>query len=304
MNWKNLKVLVTGGAGFIGSSLVRKLVHRQAYVIVLDDFSTGTKEALQGLSCSIVSGDVVDANNLLYSVKDLDVIFHLGAPSSDMMFRKNGVDNIQKTVFGMIEICKLAERNKVQKLVYATSSSVYGCTPPPQSESSPTNPTNLYGLSKLICEDIAMKFSKVKNIGLRTFAGYGPGEERKREIASVVALFLYDILKGRKPVIFGDGTQNRDFIYIEDITDAFIKAAETDLTGVINVGSGESTSFIDLLNILQEELSIDVEPEFRPKPHGYFDQTKADMTKLKNCFEITPIGIRKGIQLFAEYAKL
>jgi UDP-glucose 4-epimerase len=298
---KNLNVLVTGGAGFIGSNLTKKLLSRGAHVIVLDNFSIGKKTNLLGFPCEIFTGDVTEVDKLLHS-KNIDVIFHLGAPSSDVLFRANPVEATKSTILCMTKICEFAAKKQVQKLVYATSASVYGRTLPPQSEASSTNPTNLYGLSKLLCEDIVIKFSKVKNVGLRTFAGYGPGEEHKGEIASVIAIFLYGLLKKQRPVIFGDGLQKRDFVYIDDVTEAFIRAAEREIEGVINVGSGESSSFIDILDTISDEVGVHIKPECKPKPIGYFDCTNADITLMRKCLGIKPIGIREGIKRFANYA--
>jgi len=304
MKWSNKRVLVTGGAGFIGSELVKALIKRNADIVIVDNFSTGCKEALNNIGCTVIDCNVQDLECIerLKQLEPFDIVFHLAAPSSDVLFREKPVECIQATIIGFINILSLAKSWEVKKFVYASSSSVYGKTPPPQSERSPTQPTNLYGVSKLICEKIVKK-ENINSIGLRIFAGYGPGEIRKGRIASVVTLFLKSLLQGKPPIIYGDGSQRRDFIYIEDIINAFIKAVERDVKGIVNVGTGRSYSFIELLNLLKDKLSLprNINPIFVPKPPGYFNHTKADITLMLRELEITPMDLDKGIDKYLEH---
>ncbi|MEM4310939.1 MAG: NAD-dependent epimerase/dehydratase family protein [Nitrososphaerales archaeon] len=301
MNWRGLRVLVTGGAGFIGGNLVKRLVQYGADVTVLDDLSSGNKKTIMDIPCKFILGNVLDIDELL----DVNptIIFHFAAPSSDVLFRKDPIGMMKNCIIGMIRVCEFCKRRNVRKLVYASSSSVYGNTSPPHREDSPTRPTNLYGLSKLICEEIAKSYTEVSNVGLRIFAGYGPGEERKGDIASVVSLFLFDLLRGQRPILYGDGSQKRDFVYIDDIIEACIKVIEYDVEGVLNVGSGESTSFIDLLRIMYDELGVHIQPVFKPKPPGYFDNTLADITLLSKYLQRQPFRLRAGIRRFIDYAR-
>jgi UDP-glucose 4-epimerase len=299
MKWYKKVVLVTGGAGFIGSHLIGRLAKYGATVFVVDDFSTGKKHVLQNIQCKIVDSNVVSINQLK-GLDSPDFIFHLGAPSSDVLFRENTRDCLLNTINGFIEVIKFAKKHQVEKLIYPSSSSVYGRTPAPQSENSPTLPTNLYGVAKLICENIARMSPDVKSVGLRLFAGYGPGEENKGKIASVVTIFLSQILHGRELVIFGDGSQKRDFIYIDSIIDAMIASAEPDIEGIINVGAGEAYSFKEIINLLTNMLGKQVTPTFMPKPKGYFDITEAEVSKMENVLGISPITLKDGLEKYIQ----
>jgi UDP-glucose 4-epimerase len=303
MNWCGKTAIITGGAGFIGSQLTKRLVQLGATAIVIDNFHMGRKENLQNVGCEMIDLNVTLINKIKLGNVDPDFIFHLGAPSSDVLFRENPICCLTDTINGYIEVLKFTKKHQVRKLIYATSSSVYGKTPPPQSEDDPTQPTNLYGVAKLACENIAKLTPEVNSVGLRIFAGYGPGEEHKGKIASIITLFLYQILKGERPVMFGDGSQGRDFVYVDDIIRALISSAEKDVDGIINLGTGQSYSFIDVLNLLMKHLGKRITPIFSQKPEGYFDQTKAEISKMKRCLGITPLPLEKGIERYIEHIK-
>jgi len=294
MNWHRKTVIVTGGAGFIGSQLVKRITRYGATVFVIDNFSTGRKDNLRGIGCKIVESNVRLINDL--KLCDIDLIFHLGAPSSDVLFRENPTQCLLDTINGFAKVLKFAREHQVKKLIYSSSSSVYGRTPPPQSETSPTLATNLYGAAKLICENVANCISEVKSIGLRIFAGYGPGEKHKGKIASVITLFLNQILNGEKPIVYGNGRQRRDFVYIDDIVDALIESAKTNIEGVVNIGTGRSYSFIEVLNLLMELLEKRASPTFVRKPKGYFDHTQAEISKMTECLGIHPMDLQTGIE--------
>jgi UDP-glucose 4-epimerase len=173
----------------------------------------------------VSKGDFVD----LVKRYDLDFIFHFGAPSSVILFNKDLEGMFCKTVSGFLNVMEVAVKTKCRKVVYPSSGSVYGEVPPPQSEDAVPKPVNLYGIAKLTCERIADYYSRsrgIKSVGLRIFAGYGPSEDHKGDIASPVTIFLKSILKGENPIVFGDGTQSRDFVYIDDVVEAIVRCAE------------------------------------------------------------------------------
>jgi UDP-glucose 4-epimerase len=230
MKWSNKLVLLTGAAGFIGSHLLRRLVKLGAEVIAIDDLSVGVKENINFFDgefhlLDVSKGDFVD----LVKRYDLDFIFHFGAPSSVILFNKDLEGMFCKTVSGFLNVMEVAVKTKCRKVVYPSSGSVYGEVPPPQSEDAVPKPVNLYGIAKLTCERIADYYSRsrgIKSVGLRIFAGYGPSEDHKGDIASPVTIFLKSILKGENPIVFGDGTQSRDFVYIDDVVEAIVRCAE------------------------------------------------------------------------------
>jgi len=277
MNWSRKSVLVTGGAGFIGSHLTNKLHELGANVIVVDDLSTGDRKKVKATCNVFVEGDVSQSNTYAKLGEfDVDYVFHFGSPSSVILFNEKPDDCIHKTIFGFRRIIAFAEEHNVTKVIYPSSGSVYGDAPVPQTEDMMPKPTNLYGVCKLTCEQLArLSLDKVPSVGLRIFAGYGPGEETKGEIASVITLFLRAILNGKRPIIYGDGRQSRDFVYLDDIITAVLRAAEADFTGVVNVGSGKAHTFAEVVELINRLLGKSVKPIYVDKPQKYLEKTLA-----------------------------
>jgi UDP-glucose 4-epimerase len=299
MKWSNAKVLVTGGAGFIGSSIAKKLLEGNADVVVLDNFAEGPRNNVPK-GCEIVEADIRDEESLS-KLMDIDYVFHFGAPSSIILFNKNPSACVNVTVCGFVNLLEWAHKVGVKKVVFPSSGSVYGSTSPPQSEDAVVQPMNLYGVAKFTCENIARLYgSLVQTAGLRIFAGYGPGEEHKGSFASPVALFLGAIAKGEKPVVYGDGSQSRDFVYIDDVVEAAMKAAESNFTGVVNVGSGKSHSFNAVIGLINEVLCKNIEPLYVNKPAKYLERTLADTRKMFELLNIRPLDLKEGIQKYAQ----
>lgn len=299
MNWKERKVLVIGGGGFIGSRLSRRLFSEGAYVTVLDDFSYGKKENIPP-DCDIVVGDVSNGQSL-NKIKEEDYIFHFGAPSSVILFNKNPRACIHSTICGFANILEWGKQIGVKKLIYPSSGSVYGDVPPPQSENLPPKPKNLYGICKLTCELLARKYSEVPSVGLRVFAGYGPGEEHKGDFSSVITLFLNSILKNEPPVVYGNGMQSRDFVYIDDVIDAILSAAERDVSGeILNVGSGKAYSFNDVVSTINHLTGKNIEPVFVNKPANYLENTLADVKKMRRLLCINPLDLEEGLKRYLQ----
>jgi nucleoside-diphosphate-sugar epimerase len=312
MNWQGKSVLITGGAGFIGSHLTNRLHRLGAGVIVVDDLSTGDKNKVEAACNAFIEGDVSQSSTYKKIKRfDVDYIFHFGSPSSVVLFNKKPDDCIYKTIFGFRRILELAEEKEVTKLIYPSSGSVYGDAPVPQTEDMLPKPTNLYGVCKLTCEQLAkLSLDKVPSVGLRIFAGYGPGEEAKGEIASVITLFAKAILKGGRPVIYGNGQQDRDFVFIEDILAATLKAAETDYTGVVNVGSGESYSFNKLVDVTNKLVDVtnkllrkNTKPLYVNKPMRYLERTLASREVQDKVLGFRPTALEVGIGKLLDYLK-
>ena len=296
MKWKNKKVLVTGGAGFIGSSIVQKLVAQNAEIVVMDNFSFGKTEKIPH-ECRLVGGNVIDVE-AFKEVGDVEYIFHFGAGSSVILFNKNAQKYIYETLTGFTNVMDYAARVGAKKVIYPSSGSIYGKAPAPHCEKTSTpSPTNLYGKCKLICEHIASLYS-IPTVGLRIFAGYGPGEDHKGEISSVVTLFLNSILRKERPIIYGNGSQSRDFVYIDNVADAILSSAEENVQGIINVGSGQSYSFNQVLEILNETLGTRIDASYVNKPVDYLEKTLADTSEMKKLLKVKPIPLRNGIKKY------
>ncbi len=304
MKWNNRKVLITGAAGFIGYNLLKRFVHLNAKVVALDNFSTGKpKETLSKMPVDIINADVSYRKTFETLPQDIDYIFHFGAPSSIILFNKDPVFALSSTICGLTNAFEFAKTVGAQKVVYPSSGSVYGTAPAPQSEHGLAKPTNLYGITKLTCEKIAMwNFDQVPSVGLRIFAGFGPGEEHKGDYASVVTIFLNCMLKNERPVIFGDGTQNRDFVYIDDVVDSIVSSAEKSISNtIVNVGTGRNLKFNDVVNIINDLLGKKIEPVFVPKPEKYFDYTLAETSFMQKQLGIVARSPEEGIK---EYLSL
>jgi nucleoside-diphosphate-sugar epimerase len=304
MKWSNKLVLLTGAAGFIGSHLLKRLMSLNAEVLAVDDLSVGTKENIKFFGGELYLLDVAGENFFdLMKGYDLDFIFHFGAPSSVILFNKYPESMFRKTTSGFLNIMELALETKCRKIIYPSSGSVYGNASPPQREDSIPKPVNLYGIAKLTCERIADYYSRIKgvrSIGLRIFAGYGPGEDHKGEIASPVTIFLKSILRGESPIIFGNGTQSRDFVYIDDIIEATVRCAEREVPSILNVGSGRAYSFNDVVKLINELLRKDVKPKYLMKPAGYLEKTQADITLMKNYLDINPVELKEGLMKYID----
>jgi UDP-glucose 4-epimerase len=309
MKWSDKLVLLTGAAGFIGSHLLRRLMKLGAEVIAIDDLSVGVKENISFFDGEFYLLDV-SRRDFVHLMKryDFDFIFHFGAPSSVILFNRDPEGMFRKTVSGFLNVMEVAVETTCKKIVYPSSSSVYGEVPPPQSEDAAPRPVNLYGIAKLTCERIADYYRRVRGIesvGLRIFAGYGPGEDHKGDIASPVTIFIKFILKGENPIVFGDGTQSRDFVYIDDVVEAIVQCAERDVPPIVNIGSGKAYSFNDVVKLINELLGKNVKPKYVAKPASYLylEKTQADITLMKNVLQINPLDLEEGLKKYIESLK-
>jgi UDP-glucose 4-epimerase len=281
MKLSNKKILITGGAGFIGSALAHRLHRENAEIVIFDDFSTGQLTNIPP-DCTVIQGSITDYKPL-DSVKNVDYVFHFGAPSSVILFNANPEKCMSDTIIGLRNSFEFALNNSVKKVIFPSSSSVYGNSPLPQSETTPTHPTNLYGVAKLTCEYLAgLYIETVPSIALRIFAGYGPGEAHKGPIASIVNLFFESIARGSQPVIYGDGTQSRDFTFVKNVVNANIKACESNETGVFNIACGRRIILNDLISMINELLGRDIAPKYVDSRPGDIKHSLADISKAKS----------------------
>ena len=301
MKWTRKKVLITGGAGFIGSNLALRLVKEKAEVLVLDNFSAGKKEKIPP-GCAIIEGNIEDAK-VLQQIEPVEYVFNFGAPSSVILFNAEPATCTQTTICGFINLLEWAKKVGVKKVVYPSSGSVYGAAPPPQAEDDDVLPMNLYGVAKFACEHIARLYKQVPSVGLRIFAGYGPGEEHKGNFASPVTLFLSTMMEDEKPLVYGDGTQSRDFVYIGDVVEAIIKATERDIEGVVNVGTGKAYSFNEVIECINGLLGKTILPTYVDKPVNYLERTLADTTRMKKLLDIDPLTLREGLQRYLAHLR-
>jgi UDP-glucose 4-epimerase len=274
-----LVVVVTGGCGFIGSNLVERLVKEGCSVVVFDSLHTGSLKNIEGLDVEFFNEPY---NRLAEIVPEAEVVFHLGIPSSSPMYRRNP-ELVGEAVNDAIRIFGYA-KNVGCKVVYASSSSIYNGNKVPYREDMPVYVTDFYTECRYAIERMAKLYNilfGVKSVGLRFFSVYGPKEEYKKQYANIVSQFLWLMRRDEPPVIFGDGTQTRDFTHVYDVVDALILAWKKDFEcEIFNVGTGVAHSFNEVVEILNRLLGKNIKPIYKPNPiKNYVYHTLADTTK-------------------------
>ena len=277
------RVLVTGGAGFIGSNLANHLADTND-VVAVDDGYLGTPANLDP-AVEFVEASVLDDG----LPTDVDAVFHLAALSSYAMHEDDPCRGARVNVEGFVNVVEQARQDGCDTVVYASTSSIYGSRTEPSPEDMPVSVNTGYEASKLARERYGEYFSNhydMSMAGLRFFSvyqGYGGAEAHKGEYANVIAQFADDIANGEAPVLYGDGTQTRDFTHVSDIVRGLELAADHALDGVYNLGTGERYSFNTVVELLNDELDADVEPEYveNPIPESvYVHDTCADASKM------------------------
>ena len=279
-----MKYVITGGAGFIGSHITKKLIERGDIVTVVDNMNTGKEKNLESVRDKInfVKGDILDMDLLDGITKDADGVFHQAALASvqDSFDEPDKYHNVN--VNGTENILKLSKKHGF-KVVYASSSSVYGNPIKiPIKESDEKNPINPYAKTKLKKEELAIEYSKmgVNVIGLRYFNVFGKGQSK--EYAGVLKLFLERIRDKLPPKINGDGTQFRDFVHVNDVVNANIMSMDSDVTHeFFNVGTNTTITILNLAKTIIECSGLNIEPVFGPALDGDVHQTKANIDLIK-----------------------
>ena len=363
-----LKLVVTGGAGFIGSNLANALVRLDLEqtkedkkrlketnagsgnkedrkydnyierntrdpgnvneVIAVDDLSLGSTSNLSP-KVTFVKGSVMNQDLILSLTKGCDYIFHNAALSSSPMFIEDPRKGIDVNVMGFMNVMEAAKRNKVKKVIYASSSSLYNGLPRPYKESATISPKTFYESSFLCREIIAKTYyleHAVNSVGLRYFSVYGPNEKHKGKFANNISQFIWDMQKGKNPIIYGDGNQSRDFTFVDDVVQANILAMikeeqqkqkqhqneSHDYTGnrgnnhvhgpsynIYNIGSGTETSFNQIIEIINKQLGTAIRPTYVNNPiRNYVQHTKADISlaRLELDYEPKWKDVEKGIR--------
>ena len=282
MDIRNKNIVVTGGAGFIGSNLVERLAQFNK-VTVVDNIHTGTeanlKDAMATGNVKLLQIDSKDISKVGFAP---DYIFHLGMPSSTPMYKANP-HLVHEVIGGAIHLLEFAKSTNA-KLIIASSSSIYNGLPLPYKEDAVPKVTDYYTEARFAVERLAELYSNlhgVDSICLRQFAVYGPHEENKKQYANLVSQFMWSIQKGEQPLVYGDGLQTRDFTYVDDVVDAYIKAAEK-VKGfdIFNVGTGKSYTINELIKKLNEHMGTDIKPMYKPLAiSNYVMYTQADTKK-------------------------
>lgn len=297
-----MKTIVTGGAGFIGSHVVDRLLHAGHSVTVVDNYSTGRPEnvAHAAARITVVEGDISVPGAWVGAFKGADWIIHLAALADIVPSIQNPDGYFRANVDGTFNVLQAARAEGVKRFVYAASSSCYGVPDAyPTSESAEMRPQYPYALTKLLGEQLVMHWAQVFDlpaVSLRFFNVYGPRSRTSGTYGAMFGVFLAQKLAQQPFTIVGDGTQSRDFTYVTDIADAVFMAAASNVSGeIMNVGSGATVS----VNRVVELLGGDV--TYVPKRPGEPDQTFADISKIRQLLKWSPkVGIEEGIALLLE----
>jgi len=297
--------LVTGGAGFIGSHLAEELVRRRFKVRVLDNFSTGKRENLASFrdEIELVEGDIRDLKMCRTAVEGMDYVFHQAALASVPLSIEDPFLTNDINVGGTLNLLWTAKAAGAKKLVFASSTSVYGDNPDlPKKEEMSGVPLSPYALSKWIGEKYCQAFSLIYGISticLRYFNVFGPRQDPQSPYAAAIPVFITKMLGGERPVIFGDGEQTRDFVFVLDVVEANILAAEAEgVSGeIFNVASAESLSVKALVRGINDVLGKTFEPVHEPPRPGDIRHSSADIQKAKDRLNYRPRSdFRAGLE--------
>ena len=302
-------VLVTGGAGFIGSNLVRALLERGDAVRVLDNFSTGNRANLVGLEddVEIVEGELRSYERVHNAVRGVELVFHQGALPSVPRSVQDPLTTSAVTIEGTLNVLLAARDEAVRRVVYASSSSVYGNSGTlPRSESQQPDPISPYAVAKLSAERYCVSFHRVyglETVALRYFNVFGPSQDPNSQYAAVVPRFIAAIDQGEPVPIHGDGTQSRDFTFVANVVEANALAADAeDAAGtVLNVATGRQTSVNDLADAIGAALGKPVEKAYLPVRTGDVRDSWADVAEARRVlgYEVR-IGLEDGLRLAAD----
>ena len=293
---KGKTLIVTGGAGFIGSNLARFLVNAGNQVTVIDDLSTGRRENIQGIlddkNFRFMEGSITDLSLLHECFQNVDGVFHEAALASVPRSIKNPVATNLVNIGGTLNVLVAAKDAGVKKVVCASSSSVYGDTPTlPKKESMELHPLSPYAVSKLAGEYYSQVFADVfhlPTVSLRYFNVYGPFQDPSSEYAAVIPKFFQNVLNDKPPVVYGDGTQTRDFTFIDDVVQANIRAMESPATGVFNAAGGKCITINDLAETIMRLCRKKMDIVYEAARPGDIKDSLADCSKAKASFGYHP----------------
>jgi UDP-glucose 4-epimerase len=316
------KILITGGAGFIGSSIAEELLSKGEKVRILDDFSTGRRSNVESLrgDVEVVEGSIVDPSTVAAAMKGVEVVFHQAAIPSVGRSVANPQLSMMVGAMGTTVVLDVARHEGVKRVIFAASSSAYGNTPTlPKVETMAPAPLSPYAVSKLTCEHmmrVAASLYGLETVSLRYFNVFGPRQDPASEYAAVIPKFITCAIRNQRPVVFGDGEQTRDFCFIANTVDANLRASTTasKLTGqVVNIACGDRISLNTLLTLIKEIaqqqgcLAADSNwgAEYQATRAGDVRDSLADINAARDLLGYTPfVRVREGLErTFAAFVK-
>ncbi|MGI8727020.1 MAG: SDR family oxidoreductase [Solirubrobacterales bacterium] len=313
MSSQSGKALVTGGAGFIGSNLVERLLADGTDVRVLDNFATGSRENLAAIEgdVDVVEGDIQSYERVSTAVRGCEVVYHQAALPSVPRSIQDPLTSNSANVIGTLNVLLAARDAGVRRVVFASSSSVYGSNAQlPKQEDMATAHLSPYAVAKLAAENYCRCFYEVyglETVAIRYLNGFGPRQDPNSQYSAVIPKFITAILEGQKPTIFGDGEQSRDFTYIDNTVEANVLAASAEGAAgqVMNVACGERISLNELLTSLARISGTEVEADYLPARPGDVPHSMADVEKAREVIGFEPgVGVDEGLaKTFAYYSE-
>ena len=304
------RILVVGGAGFIGSNICNTLCERYD-VVALDNLFLGDPSHLKP-TVRFVEGDASDPATL-DSLGTFDRIIHFGGTTSAPMFMNNLVNAYRNSIVSFLEVLEFAKHTGVQRVLFASTSSLYGNTTPPLTETHVPLATNHYSVTKIAMEHIAECYQKVNPsmdiVGFRFMSIYGPNEEHKGIYANLVSQFAWAMMRGERPIVYGDGTQTRDFTNVMDVVKALTLAMEhASPLGfqIFNIGTAKSVNLLEVIRFINEALGTSIEPQHieNPVKETYIRTQLADIGKISGMLGYEPsVSLKEGIATLVEAAK-
>ncbi len=306
------KVVVTGGAGFIGSHLVEELAQRDYSLLIIDDFSTGKRENLNAVlknpKVKLVNGSITDLSLLQKLFKDIDYVFHLAAIASIPHSIVDPRLCHDVNAGGTLNVLNVARDNKVKKVINASSCAVYGDAPGlPQKEEMPCKPLSPYAVAKLAAEEYCRVFDmvyKLPTVSLRFFNIYGPGQDADAAYPAAIPRFIKLAKAGQPLKIYGDGKATRDYVYVRDAVNAFLLAVESDATGIYNIGGGKSITVNELAKLINKLTDNKTAISHLTARTGDILHSRGDITKAKKSFGFRPkFSLEAGLKEMIEKAQ-
>ncbi len=302
--------LVTGGAGFIGSNICQELVRREESVRILDDFSTGKRENIVGFkdNVELIEGDIRDLEIVKRAMRGVDFVLHQAALPSVERSVKDPLTTTRVNVLGTLNVLLAASEAKVKRVIYASSSSVYGDTPAlPKKEETKANPQSPYAVTKLLGEEYCRIYYSIyglETVCLRYFNVFGPRQDPGSQYAAVIPKFITLMLQGKAPPIYGDGEQSRDFSFIDNVVEANLQACKAkEAPGkVLNVACGKRVTINELVKKLNKILHAKIEPTYGNPRKGDVRHSLADISLARKILHYSPeIEFPKGLEMTVQW---
>jgi len=305
-NGVSKKVLITGVAGFIGSNLADRLLAEGYEVIGIDNLAYGPKEQIpSGVKFHKID---IRSSDIYPLFEGVDTVFHMAAKNSIIDCQNDPIETADINVVGTVKVFSAAAAAKVRKVIYAETSAIYEGSKKLPTPETDEHPQSFYAVSKMATKYFGEAFERFKGLkttALRYFNVYGPRQDYRRTIPPVFSSFIIKLLSGEKPIIFGDGSKKRDFVYVDDINDFHLLAMKDDRTNgqVYNLGTGTNVSILEIYQLIQKLLGTNIAPEHKPNQEGEAQENLADISKALALGWKPKTSLEDGLKISVDHIK-